>query len=103
MNESVVLSIFTPIRMCISCNQRLEGTTNFVQIYYIYLFSKSRQMKIVTDGVEIIIATPGRLNDLVEAGCIQIESVTYLVLDEVLNNLFLSCQIWLKETIRVQF
>ena len=43
----------------------------------------SRQMKVVTDGVEIIIATPGRLNDLVEAGCIHIESVTYLVLDEV--------------------
>jgi hypothetical protein len=41
------------------------------------------QMAIVTEGVQIIIATPGRLNDLVEAGCINIESVTYLVLDEV--------------------
>jgi ATP-dependent RNA helicase DDX43 len=40
-------------------------------------------MEIVTDGVQIIIATPGRLNDLVDAGCIKIESVTYLVLDEV--------------------
>ena len=40
-------------------------------------------MAIVTEGVQIIIATPGRLNDLVEAGCIKIESVTYLVLDEV--------------------
>ena len=51
-------------------------------------------MKIVTDGVEIIIATPGRLNDLVEAGCIQIESVTYLVLDEVLKNLFFCFVCW---------
>ena len=41
------------------------------------------QMKVVTDGVEIIIATPGRLNDLIEAGCVNVESVTYLVLDEV--------------------
>jgi len=40
------------------------------------------QMKVVTEGVEIIIATPGRLNDLIEAGCIAVESVTYLVLDE---------------------
>ncbi len=40
-------------------------------------------MKVVTDGVEIIIATPGRLNDLIEAGCVNVESVTYLVLDEV--------------------
>ena len=40
-------------------------------------------MKVITDGVEIIIATPGRLNDLIEAGCVNVESVTYLVLDEV--------------------
>ena len=39
-------------------------------------------MKVVTAGVEIIIATPGRLNDLIEANCIKVESVTYLVLDE---------------------
>ena len=39
-------------------------------------------MKVVTEGVQIIIATPGRLNDLVEAGCINVESITYLVLDE---------------------
>ena len=43
---------------------------------------RRKQMRIVTEGVEIIIATPGRLNDLVEAGCIAVESITYLVLDE---------------------
>lgn len=43
---------------------------------------RRQQMKVVTAGVEIIIATPGRLNDLIEAGCIQVESITYLVLDE---------------------
>ena len=46
-------------------------------------------MKVVTDGVEIIIATPGRLNDLIEAGCIKVESVTYLVLDEVSSYLWI--------------
>ena len=30
------------------------------------------QMKTVASGVEIIIATPGRLNDLIEANCIQV-------------------------------
>ena len=40
-------------------------------------------MKVVTDGVEIIIATPGRLNDLIDAGCVKVESVSLLVLDEV--------------------
>ena len=43
---------------------------------------RKKQMKVVTEGVQIIIATPGRLNDLVEAGCIKVESITYLVLDE---------------------
>jgi ATP-dependent RNA helicase DDX43 len=33
-------------------------------------------------GVEIIIATPGRLYDLIQAGIINVTSVTYLVLDE---------------------
>ena len=43
---------------------------------------RKKQIKVVTEGVQIIIATPGRLNDLVEAGCIKVESITYLVLDE---------------------
>ena len=43
---------------------------------------RKQQMKVVTDGVEIIIATPGRLNDLIEAKCIDVQSITYLVLDE---------------------
>ncbi|XP_053689269.1 probable ATP-dependent RNA helicase DDX43 [Sabethes cyaneus] len=40
------------------------------------------QINKVESGVEIIIATPGRLNDLVHANVIDITSITYLVLDE---------------------
>lgn len=59
----------------------------FSHIFYISVCvygggDRKQQMKVITDGVEIIIATPGRLNDLIEANCIQVESVTYLVLDE---------------------
>lgn len=43
---------------------------------------RKKQIEVVESGVEIIIATPGRLNDLVAAGHIKIESVTYLILDE---------------------
>lgn len=32
--------------------------------------------------MEIIIATPGRLYDLIQAGIVNVTSVTYLVLDE---------------------
>lgn len=40
------------------------------------------QINKVEAGVEVIIATPGRLNDLVSANIIDITSITYLVLDE---------------------
>lgn len=34
-------------------------------------------------GVHIVVATPGRLLDLAQDGCISLARVTYLVLDEV--------------------
>lgn len=43
---------------------------------------RRKQIEVVEKGVEVIIATPGRLNDLVAAKHIKIESITYLILDE---------------------
>ena len=36
----------------------------------------------VVAGVEIVIATPGRLIDMLESGCTNLRRVTYLVMDE---------------------
>ncbi|RZC37020.1 DEAD, KH 1, Helicase C, and/or SNF2 N domain containing protein [Asbolus verrucosus] len=44
--------------------------------------NRREQIKVVTEGVDIVIATPGRLNDLVEAGHLNVKYVTYVVLDE---------------------
>ncbi|XP_026674941.1 probable ATP-dependent RNA helicase DDX43 isoform X2 [Ceratina calcarata] len=44
--------------------------------------NRKEQINVVTKGVEIVIATPGRLNDLVEANILNISTITYLVLDE---------------------
>ncbi|UJR25523.1 hypothetical protein I4U23_006869 [Adineta vaga] len=44
--------------------------------------SRKNQIYQCETGVEIIIATPGRLNDLVMSNVIDLRSVTYLVLDE---------------------
>ncbi|XP_066599442.1 probable ATP-dependent RNA helicase DDX43 [Prorops nasuta] len=44
--------------------------------------SRKDQISIVERGVEIVIATPGRLNDLVQAKVLDVTCVTYLVLDE---------------------
>lgn len=43
---------------------------------------RNTQINNINTGVEIIIATPGRLNDLVQAKVIDVYTITYLVLDE---------------------
>lgn len=44
--------------------------------------NRKEQIDIVTKGVQIVIATPGRMNDLVQANVLDVSGVTYLVLDE---------------------
>lgn len=43
---------------------------------------RREQINMCSNGVEIIIATPGRLYDLIQAGIVNVTSVTYLVMDE---------------------
>lgn len=43
---------------------------------------KSKQSADLNRGVEIVIATPGRLLDFLESGTTNLQRVTYLVLDE---------------------
>jgi ATP-dependent RNA helicase RhlE len=44
--------------------------------------SASRQIRALGSGVDILIATPGRLNDLIERGSVSLKSIEVLVLDE---------------------
>ena len=41
--------------------------------------NRREQVMTVRKGVEIIVATPGRLNDLINCEIIDVKSVTYLV------------------------
>lgn len=40
------------------------------------------QIEVVTSGIDVLIATPGRLLDLVDQGLIKLHSIEYFVLDE---------------------
>ena len=44
--------------------------------------SKGPQLRDLRFGVQLVIATPGRLNDFLEGGMVRLHQVTYLVLDE---------------------
>jgi ATP-dependent RNA helicase RhlE len=61
-----------------SYGQFLEAKT-VVAIGGVHIKKQSRAM---AAGAEILIATPGRLIDLVESKCVQLDSVEILVLDE---------------------
>ena len=39
-------------------------------------------MKALRAGADVVVATPGRLEDLVQEGSCRLSGVTYLVLDE---------------------
>jgi len=43
---------------------------------------KWEQKRILRWGVEVVVATPGRLKDLVQMGCVSLAGISYLVLDE---------------------
>merc|ERR1719147_95685 len=44
--------------------------------------SKWEQKRTLRWGVEVVVATPGRLKDLVAMGCVSLAGISYLVLDE---------------------
>ena len=65
----------------IFCHKLFSIFTSIIQFDDFFLYfsvciygggDRRAQMKTVASGVEIIIATPGRLNDLIEANCIQV-------------------------------
>ncbi len=57
-------------------NLSLRQTTIFGGV------SENPQIKMMSKGVDLVIATPGRLLDLMEQGYINLSGVSYLVLDE---------------------
>ena len=44
--------------------------------------NRSEQVQQVRGGVDIVVATPGRLNDLIEANILNLDDCSYLILDE---------------------
>lgn len=54
----------------------------FALSFLFFAWVQSLQIRKLQQGVEVVIATPGRLNDLLEMGIVKLEQIMFLVFDE---------------------
>lgn len=78
--------ILAPTReLAIQINETFESMNSFVNIKSAVIFGGVRQGSQVTKierGIDILVATPGRLHDLYKQGLLDLNHVEYFVLDE---------------------
>lgn len=78
--------ILTPTReLATQIADNLRDYNKFTGLKHALIFggvSQSRQVETLKRGVEIIVATPGRLLDLIDQGFVRLDSIGYFVLDE---------------------
>jgi ATP-dependent RNA helicase RhlE len=79
--------VLTPTRelaMQVEENFKKYGTTAGLRVALIYGgVGFDAQLKLLRDGVDVIVATPGRMLDLWEKGHLKLDEIQTLILDEV--------------------
>lgn len=78
--------ILTPTReLAIQIGENIEAYSKHLNIRHTVIFggvSQHKQVNIIQSGVDILVATPGRLLDLISQGFIKLYDVDFFVLDE---------------------
>lgn len=78
--------ILTPTReLAIQISENFETYGAFLKLKHLAIFGgvpQGKQITALDRGVDILIATPGRLLDLIAQGCIKLSQIEILVLDE---------------------
>ena len=78
--------VLTPTReLAAQINERFAAYSEHLSIYHQVIFggvSQKPQVKSLRRGIDILVATPGRLLDLIEQGFVDLGSVEFFVLDE---------------------
>ncbi|MFN8265867.1 MAG: DEAD/DEAH box helicase [Chitinophagaceae bacterium] len=78
--------ILTPTReLAIQIGESVEAYGHFLKIRHTVVFGgvpQQRQVQSIRKGVDIMIATPGRLLDLMQQGIVHLDTIRYFVLDE---------------------
>jgi len=78
--------ILTPTReLAIQISENFKTYATFLRLKHLAIFGgvpQGKQIAALDRGVDILIATPGRLLDLIAQGCIKLSQIEILVLDE---------------------
>lgn len=78
--------ILTPTReLAIQISENFKTYGTFLHLKHLAIFGgvpQGKQIAALDRGVDILIATPGRLLDLIAQGCIKLSQIEILVLDE---------------------
>ena len=78
--------ILTPTReLAIQIAENLEDYGKYLRLDYFVMFGgvgQNPQVKAVQRGVDLLVATPGRLLDLIGQGFVKLDGVEFFVLDE---------------------
>ena len=78
--------IVTPTReLAVQIERAVIGYGRFIKMFSLAIYggaSIDKQCKILRKGVDVVVATPGRLLDLVNRGAVNLSAVEVLVLDE---------------------
>lgn len=84
-NPSVLILVPTRelVAQVVEASNKLNAYTSFKTIGVFGGVNMNPQMEAVKEGANIIVATPGRLYDIVLSGALKLKSVKKLVIDEV--------------------
>lgn len=78
--------ILTPTReLAIQIAENLEDYGKYLRLNYFVMFGgvgQSPQVEAMRRGVDLLVATPGRLLDLIDQGYVKLDAVEFFVLDE---------------------
>ena len=78
--------VLTPTReLAAQIDERFAAYSEHLSIYHQVIFggvSQKPQVKSLRRGIDILVATPGRLLDLIEQGFVDLGSIEFFVLDE---------------------
>lgn len=84
--KSIRTLILTPTReLAIQIDENFKIYGKFLPLNHLAIFGgvpQGKQITAIKKGVDILIATPGRLLDLINQGCIHLSQLEILVLDE---------------------